>query len=1141
MANDSSMQTQETGSSLYDILKAEYGKVEVLPNGMYKVGKERVQMWIPADTTNLSDVAIWYPGGGGEGKDATEIKKLCNGSNPPNYIVAVSSFSGNTGGTNGNIFTRVTDSLNNCGISVDKGAGIAFSDSGNTMLKQFNESVRGDADQASRFELFEVEGAWVDSKRCSSSNLDAIAEYDVPVHYISGRNNLSESYKASAEYLNSQGVNCSFITSSTKSHLATNADFWKSNFLDYCFGNTDEIGSKPNYTMHNYDNGNWTEGSMTSVRFGSGTTQKKKTITLDLPKTEDAATVTQLSSTNEQISTNIQTVASDNSSLASASYSSGYSGGGAGDIDLPTPAELDYVINKIASVKDTLGSALSAQISGFSTMGLDLGSAGRRLSSLTKSFNSVVGRGSTLDEAYSILKNVENKLREMDNNYDLYVAIDYLENINANGGNISLLGADVADADQQEIFSRLTQTLENNKDKLTVDASTGNTIVGLAAGATLTTDNNMATATVKDPTTLQAKNTSLNNMLNTLVKDYAGVKTFERKAGGGLFIEKDGSYAIGIPANYYGQAMDTIVFFDDGGGSGGVSGSRYDQCTSGKLDRTNFRTSTGQVDTLMASNPNTVVAASKFGSKDIDEMLNVMDTVGINSNHTIVSGFSAGGNAAVYGAENILKNHTNLKNVELLLLDSNNLDQVSGKTIQYLADNNVKVTTLNSLEEKYVKRQYHYLTDKGIDLSVIHTDRTKDQINVSWHTDHKFMAFNDNIYGYLLGNNNAPTTSQSYGSGYQYAHYNPTTSSLEAYTPQSNGSVIRLASGVNNVPEASILTDNNLNNQNLNVENLNNQNLDTVNPDNLASPTLTKQTISTNNVTYLSKNPAAFKTLNGTDYYLGATKLDSTHGKQQGYMAVDGYEFSTDSSSGTVYIKYTDNNGKQQNCSYYVGDYHLGGLAVNKNKSGEMEISFATGDNITTYKVDDLINYDKKDSSTTPKVVAQSTPGDLKVGNNQSGRVSWIGNAGNGEVMAGQYQNAKANGTSPYKNNGISSSNIAFYSQGSDGSWNQKSVYSINGDQMTNLQGGCKGDDGYCYFTSSTASGNSKLYIAKLNDSTKTVDCLGSVDLPPGAEEVSYTDGKLTITYEGTDAKGNSANGYVSHIDPNALKDNLNI
>ncbi len=446
------------------------------------------------------------------------------------------------------------------------------------------------------------------------------------------------------------------------------------------------------------------------------------------------------------------------------------------DIDLPTPSVIDYAINKIGSLKDAIGGFLSGAMAGFSTMGLP---GLPDVSSAIAKANKSGGGDSNLELIHSNLKKIESKLREMDPNYDLYVAIGYLDNLSYD----SIIGSKMTDSERDAIFGKVSDILKNNKGKYSIDSNTESDILAASIKAQLAMGDTKGA--ISNATKLQTD--IIEGVISTILKDYAGVTSYERSQGGGLLIEKANSYTIGIPANFQGQAMDTIIFYDDAGSNGGVGRDKYQQTTLGSLDRGNYRNSTNHVDTLMTRNPNTIVAATKIASagkpNGTPDILNILQRVGVTSNHTIVSGFSAGGNAAVQGAEYVIKNSPNLKNVELFLLDTNNLDQVGNGTFQYLAQNGVKATVLNGTNEKYVKRRYHFLYDNGIDTDVINLFRPQTENYLTYHTDHKAMAFNDNLYGYLLGTIAAPATTSLPASfqnaPYKYSHYNTQTGTLE--------------------------------------------------------------------------------------------------------------------------------------------------------------------------------------------------------------------------------------------------------------------------------------------------------------------------------------------------------------------------
>ncbi len=478
---------------------------------------------------------------------------------------------------------------------------------------------------------------------------------------------------------------------------------------------------------------------------------------------------------------------SSSSTQAATSLASG-SSQLAGDIDLPTYAELDYVINKMNNLISSSVGPLTSKIGAFSTMGLDLGGAAAGLSKVSNSLNSIVGGNSTLQESYNILKNVESKLRAMDSNYDLFMALGYIDNMTENGGDFKILGANTSLAEQQEILNRVNSTLETNKDKISVDSKTEGEIISTVANAALNTQN-------VNSNTLAGMSGSLSTIVNTLLKDYAKVTTFERR-NGGLFIQKADVYTIGIPANYRGQTMDTAIFFDMD------QTNKQPTLGAAKYNSHNYKDGACAkqediADTIMNQNPNTIVAVSHFKASDGDvkEMLNVMDKIGVNSGHTVVSGFSAGGNKALTATEEILKNHKNLGNPELFLIDCNQTNQVSSSTISYLGANNVKCTLFHQLNNNYLKKNYNHLYNSGIDMSVVNLSSDW-SVSDSNHLAKKRIAVNDNFFGYMLGNTNLPTNNY-YGVGnYSYLHYDKLTGNFETTSPDRH--VIRLASTVNN-------------------------------------------------------------------------------------------------------------------------------------------------------------------------------------------------------------------------------------------------------------------------------------------------------------------------------------------------------
>ena len=199
----------------------------------------------------------------------------------------------------------------------------------------------------------------------------------------------------------------------------------------------------------------------------------------------------------------------------------------------------------------------------------------------------------------------------------------------------------------------------------------------------------------------------------------------------------------------------------------------------------------------MSQNPNTIVVASHFGigMENANEMLNVLDNIGVRSGHTILSGFSAGGNMAITTAEEIIKNHSNLGSPELFLIDCNHTTQVQS-SIDYLGRQGIRCTLLHQLTENVINRNYDHIINSGMDFSVINIDQnwTPDNKDETLHIGHKTQAINKDYFGYLLGNATAPTDYDESGMDKEhpnadYLHLNPATHEFEHTTPDKTTTV----------------------------------------------------------------------------------------------------------------------------------------------------------------------------------------------------------------------------------------------------------------------------------------------------------------------------------------------------------------
>jgi len=441
-----------------------------------------------------------------------------------------------------------------------------------------------------------------------------------------------------------------------------------------------------------------------------------------------------------------------------------------GDINFPPYEELDYALTKMKNLIDTYGqeSSFISDIKAFDTYGLDLNGVDAGIQSQTSNIINLVNNSSPVYETYSILKDVETKLRKIDEKYDLYLSLGYLNSIDE-FGNIDILGADISEKEQAQIIEKIKTFTNDDSSNYAINTNDESKILNTAINTTLTLDSDLE------------KSSKWENIINQLVTNYAGVTCFKRNDGG-LFIQKGNEYTIGIPVNFNYQPMNVVIFFDDAESNKNNKIEEFNDSGIRILDRSNYRYLYSQADVIMNNNADTIVATSYFGTRDeyVLEMLDIMKELDITSQHTIVSGFSAGGNLAITTTETILNNYSNLGVPEILLLDSNHLYQINNNVFATIGDNGVKCTALNSLSERYVNEKYHFVYDNNIDFSVIHPEREAGEKVITWHVDHKLMAFDDNIYGYLLGETEAPLSSSLFDDvPYSYLHYNPDTNKLE--------------------------------------------------------------------------------------------------------------------------------------------------------------------------------------------------------------------------------------------------------------------------------------------------------------------------------------------------------------------------
>ena len=452
-----------------------------------------------------------------------------------------------------------------------------------------------------------------------------------------------------------------------------------------------------------------------------------------------------------------------------------------GDINFPPYEELDYTIKKIKNLieKYDMNSQLINRITSFDASDLELGNLENKVKSTAGIIAKLFGADSSLNDIYSILKSIESKLRELDDKYDLYLSLGYLNSLDESG-NFDILGERASETERRQIIDQINNFVGERAGEYAVGTEDEEAILKVAISTYLNTTS--------------GDSQELYDIIRLLLVNYAGVTCFTRREGG-LFIQREDYYTIGIPENYRGQQLDVIIFFD------AEITTYHPTLGQEKYWRQEYSEGTclyqeDIIDTMMSQNPNTIVVASHFGIGKVNanEMLSILDNIGVNSSHILLSGFSAGGNMAITTAEEIIKNHSNLGNPELFLIDCNHTTQVQS-SIDYLGSQGIKCTLLHKLDnENIINRYYNHIINSGMDFSVINLNQTWTPANTneSFHLGKKSQAINEDYFGYLLGNAAVPTDYDESGKEHpnpDYLHLNPSTHEFEHITPDKTTTI----------------------------------------------------------------------------------------------------------------------------------------------------------------------------------------------------------------------------------------------------------------------------------------------------------------------------------------------------------------
>lgn len=234
--------------SVEEYLLSNFNHVEELQNGWYASSGsgDYNAVYVPKNYNGAMGMVSYFPGAGGSEPDANQWKNLINGSNPPEYIITISSESSDSS----NMFIRTYDGLSNCGLNITDAVVMTFSASGGRGYDRVEEFL-SNHDGVNCTIINNNTGS--DGNRYNNpQNYPHLIEAGVPIIYVDPYNSGSVNNKVLAA--NKNGFNCYYLESSSGGHVAFNADIIHNRFVDYILGLSDSFTSTDiNGRAINYD------------------------------------------------------------------------------------------------------------------------------------------------------------------------------------------------------------------------------------------------------------------------------------------------------------------------------------------------------------------------------------------------------------------------------------------------------------------------------------------------------------------------------------------------------------------------------------------------------------------------------------------------------------------------------------------------------------------------------------------------------------------------------------------------------------------------------------------------------------------------------------------------------------------------
>ncbi len=229
--------------SVEDYLKNQYGTYKKLENGNYYVKKtDGTEIYIPKNFNSQTKVYAYLPGQGGPGQDASRLRSLMTNSVPEDYLTIIAPKSDDPTRILDQATKVITDNASQVqGIVVN-----GFSLGARQTMPTLNEYLEKHPEMGDSSAIIMTDG-WVKGyyKR---DDLSALKEHNVPMLYVSGAYTKMEDKKSPkvdtiTKQLTNAGFNVIGVKSHDSGHGGFNADVISNEFVQFIFGDRDDIGN----------------------------------------------------------------------------------------------------------------------------------------------------------------------------------------------------------------------------------------------------------------------------------------------------------------------------------------------------------------------------------------------------------------------------------------------------------------------------------------------------------------------------------------------------------------------------------------------------------------------------------------------------------------------------------------------------------------------------------------------------------------------------------------------------------------------------------------------------------------------------------------------------------------------------------